>query len=94
MVELQKATRPRRRKVRLFTKPLHVVLQDYKVAFIATNVFFMYLMIRMWLWFETNHSTMDESSAAAFSALALACMGCCKWAMEHSLRDVNDSKED
>lgn len=75
------------------SKPFHIVLQDYKVIFIITNIFFMGLMIRMWLWFEHSHSTMDEASAAAFSALALACIGGCKWAMEHSLRDDKDSKE-
>lgn len=93
MDEIQKVKRRRRRYNKLLSKPLHILLQDYKVIFILTNIFFMSLMIRMWVWFEHSHATMDVNSAGAFSALALACMGCCKWAMEHSLRDDYDSKD-
>lgn len=82
----------RKRKSRLFTKPLYESLHDYKVIFVITNVFFMHLMYKMWNWFEVAHATMSAASAGAYSALALACLGACKWAMEHSLKS-HDSKD-
>jgi hypothetical protein len=77
----------------IITKPFYESLQDYKVLFVISMFTFTGLMIRQWWWFEQNHATMNESGAASFAALALACMGGCKWAMQNALRKHSTPEE-
>ncbi len=69
--------------------PLHITLKRYRILYISTTVFFMWLGFDGWHWFKENHSTMSESAAAGFIAIYLAIIGAIKYVMENSRQDTH-----
>ncbi len=72
--------------------PLYITLHRYRVIFVITTLFFMWLTYDMWTWFKmaSGTPTFTGEVAAGFGALALAAVAGVKFAMEQAVKKYEE----
>ena len=73
---------------------MHIVLRQYRIIAIILTIFFCWLTLDMWHWFQENHSELKEWVNASFSSLALLCAGAVKWSLENFMKKVEKDDHD
>jgi hypothetical protein len=75
-------------------RKIHQILRQFRVVAVTLTVFFMYLTLDMWHWFQDNHTELKEWANGSFSALVLLAAGTVKWSLEQFFKKIEKDDHD